>query len=36
VLVRFDVEEALSQQWQSYGAVPAHVRTNAMYRGNED
>ncbi len=36
VLVRFEVEKALYEQWQSYNAVPAYVRTNAMYRGNED
>lgn len=36
VLVRFEVDKALADQWQSYGASPEHVRTNAMFRSNED
>ncbi|MBQ4264424.1 MAG: hypothetical protein IJB85_02815 [Clostridia bacterium] len=36
VLVRFKVDDALVEQWHSYNALPAHVRTNAMFRNNED
>lgn len=36
ILTRFYVEKALVEQWQSYNAFPEHVRTNAMFRGNED
>jgi len=36
VLARFDVDDALVEQWRSYNALPAHVRTNAMFRNNED
>ena len=36
VLVRFDVDSAFIKQWQSYGAVPAQVQTNASFRRDED
>ena len=36
VLVRFDVDEAFVTQWQSYGAMPTQVHTNAAFRHDED
>ncbi len=36
VLVRFDVDEAFVAQWQSYGAMPTQVHTNASFRHDED
>ncbi len=36
VLVRFDVDEAFVAQWQSYGAMPTQVHTNAAFRHDED
>ena len=36
VLVRFDVDSAFIKQWQSYGAAPAQVQTNASFRRDED
>lgn len=36
LLVRFGVDKAFVDQWNSYGATPAHVRVNAMFRNNED
>lgn len=35
-LVRFNVDAALVEQWKSYGAMPEHVRLNAMFRSNDD
>ena len=36
VLVRFDVDSAFIKQWQSYGAAPAQVLTNASFIRDED
>ena len=36
VLVRFDVDPLLVNQWVSYGASPARVVATAMVRGGED
>ena len=36
VLVRFDVDSAFIKQWQSYGAAPTQVQTNASFRRDED
>lgn len=36
LLVRFDVEYMLWEQWSSYGAVPTLVRAEAMYRTGSD
>lgn len=36
LLVRFEVEEMLTEQWMSYGAVPTQVRAGAMYRTGSD
>lgn len=36
VLVRFDVDQELAQQWSSYGALPTQAHVNAMFSTNED
>ena len=36
LLVRFEVEETLTQQWISYGALPTQVRAYAMFRTGSD
>lgn len=36
VMVRFDIEEELAQQWRSYDALPTQVRASAMFSANED
>ena len=36
MLVRFDVDDAFVNQWQSYGAMPTQVNTNASFRRDED
>lgn len=36
VMVRFDIEEELTEQWRSYDALPTQVRASAMFSANED
>lgn len=36
VMVRFDIEDELAQQWRSYDALPTQVRASAMFSANED
>ncbi|MGN0776428.1 MAG: hypothetical protein ACI4MM_07080 [Candidatus Ventricola sp.] len=36
VLVRFDVDEELAQQWRSYDALPTQAHVNVMFSTNED
>ena len=36
VMVRFDIEEELTEQWRSYDALPTQVRAGAMFSANED
>ena len=36
VLVRFDVDEALTQQWRSYNALPTQAYAQAMVTAQED
>lgn len=36
LLVRFDVEALLVEQWMSYGALPTQVRASAMFRTGSD
>ena len=36
LLVRFEVEEMLTQQWISYGALPTQVKAYAMFRTGSD
>lgn len=36
LLLRFDVESVLTEQWMSYGALPTQVRVMAMYRNGSD
>lgn len=36
ILVRFEVEDVLVEQWRSYNAMPTQVRLNAMFRDNDD
>lgn len=36
VLLRFRVEDVFVEQWKAYGAQPAQVRVNAMFRMDED
>ena len=36
VMVRFDIEDELVQQWRSYDALPTQVHASAMFSANED
>lgn len=36
VMVRFDIEDELAEQWRSYDALPTQVRADAMFSANED
>ena len=36
VMVRFDVEDELTQQWRSYDALPTQAHASAMFSTNED
>lgn len=36
VMVRFEVEDELVEQWRSYDALPAQVYASAMFSANED
>ncbi len=36
VMVRFDIDELFTQQWNSYGAQPSEARAQAMFRSNDD
>ena len=36
LLVRFDVEPDMTQQWISYDALPTQVKVNAMFRTGSD
>ena len=36
VLVRFEVEPNMVEQWISYGALPTQVKVNAMFRNGAD
>ena len=36
VLVRFEVEPEMVEQWISYNALPTQVQVNAMFRSGAD